>query len=650
MKKILLVFTLIFLFSLTGCKTKEQRALEDFFEASSLQADISFEVKQNKNYAEITFCNFSISEESLSMHIYEIDTTISFDLEDSIIYYQKGNNKFYSNIEENGAGAIPLSNKADDTEDEDIDIMEYVLDPEYSKNTFSFELDFEGILIDNLTKQEYDAILNEINLDTINCYGVVEKGKVISFSINFLDMISLYDSSVYSSEDELIITLENIQYDDVDPLEDIQKSSYTFIDSNQLINIIYQDLNLDLDNGNNNVNNGEGGIPQTPTYRIEFFDIFYTINPGETFDLKGNFVVNDEKFISFEECQITYSPELNLDVVGFTEHIVTVTYKGISLNRSIYVNVIGEKKTEGLIDVFESCITKSFQLENYLLLSDTTSIYKYNIITNEIEGSVDLKCQANSIYVKGEYVYVAANYSGFDFGIQKGTISKIKLSDFTLEKQLELDFYPCSIFVDKRDKVGFIKGQGQFFIYSFIDLETKEVTEITLGYEKDVLVYSEERDAFMAVSTQTTAPNEWYKYNGVTYELINDKNEQLSDIDFMTSNGKVLIHVKPWMNEVTVAKYQKGINDYTFVKHTIPTLDFYVDYCNATYYEEKIYIILSTSSGNQSLLVEIDLKTNAKKSYIVEVLDANIESIHCYKDKLYICYYDGSVLDVVPLS
>ena len=94
---------------------------------------------------------------------------------------------------------------------------------------------------------------------------------------------------------------------------------------------------------------------------------------------------------------------------------------------------------------------------------------------------------------KDNYVYVAANYPviGYNYDNLKGTITQIELDSFTIKKQMEVPFYPYSIFVDNRDNIVVGKGKDQHIKYSLINFDTEEIKDLEhlYGYEKDYLIY-----------------------------------------------------------------------------------------------------------------------------------------------------------------
>ena len=216
---------------------------------------------------------------------------------------------------------------------------------------------------------------------------------------------------------------------------------------------------------------------------------------------------------------------------------------------------------------------------------------------------------------------------------------------------MEVPFYPYSIFVDNRDNIVVGKGKDQHIKYSLINFDTEEIKDLEhlYGYEKDYLIYSEEKDAFMAITQSHTGDNPWYKFNGTEYVDVYSSNSNLNSINYICNNGHILIQVG--YESLIIGSFHSGLNDYVFETHTIYyDQQYYSEKINVTYDNNKIYYLASYTDSNIGTLGIVDLETGSLQTFKINILSYNVESIHYYNDKIYVCYLDGKILETFQVE
>lgn len=151
-----------------------------------------------------------------------------------------------------------------------------------------------------------------------------------------------------------------------------------------------------------------------------------------------------------------------------------------------------------------------FIVDNYLLIVTSTTLYKCDTNTKTIIGSVNLNGEYTTHYLKDDYLYVATRISSSP---STSAIAKIKLSDFELEKEIEINEYPHSIIVDNRDIAYFTVKEGQNDHIRKLDFESETCTITSLDSDlKDILLYDKENDIIAALDIPSSNPPEKFIY------------------------------------------------------------------------------------------------------------------------------------------
>ena len=339
MKKIFYVLTFLVLLFFTSCKSKEEKALEEFLNSPNLQTDIIIRVEQEHMAAEIKLCNIKINNDGMALEIYSIDSTIIADTNSNILYYSTPDKNYYSIINKQGiTDVLPVSTT---TEETSLDIMDYISNIEYSRTSFSFDLDIENLLLDYNQNIDKETI-KELELKKINCFGNFADNVVESFSIDLTSIQSTLNDLGYEEEGKLLIIFDNINYlDEVDILGSINISDYVQVTDSVMFEKILQDLQFIYDDNknNNNQENNNNNQQNKPSYKVAWFEDNYTIRDEKTLKLDGYLYDNNYHQIHFNQCNIKYSPRLDLTNPGLTEYTISITYNGCTLEETIFYNI-----------------------------------------------------------------------------------------------------------------------------------------------------------------------------------------------------------------------------------------------------------------------------------------------------------------------
>lgn len=260
---------------------------------------------------------------------------------------------------------------------------------------------------------------------------------------------------------------------------------------------------------------------------------------------------------------------LKADIVGevdFTrlgEYPVTlfVTVNDQTYSKDFTIQIINSQTDLQDTIELETDIVDIFRIDNYLLLATTTSLYKYDINTNRVVGIVDLKCQYNHYYYRDSYLYVTANYPYTSEYLENdqysGTINKIYFDDFSLVSQVEVNFYPYSIFVDKRNQGIVTMGLNQHVNLISLDFKTKSWKSIDHIYMKSEIYYSYQEDSFILISTRSTETPRYYVWNSTT--------SSYSYKNISPEEGYYSFTTGQYINDTSVIFFERNsIFEYTF--------------------------------------------------------------------------------------
>jgi len=609
MKKIFSLIT-VFLLSicLISCNDKERTVYDEFINSKKTTCDFYVETDIQEAKHIVTFESIDngftfITNDGIDIYTYikELNTLILFDSVNIVTYNKK-------------TKLLPKS------------LGSYFSNPKFSTQKIRCDFDLKGFLVDHGFGLSSDY---KQDIGMVDCEIKTNDTKVTEFSI---DLSKVLSKSLLGNAKTCNLIAKNIKYgDDFSPL-------YTYYEFND----IYAS-NKDLGKlFREEIINRLAGINKDH-YKLSL-DNYYALKKGEELILKGQIVKNEQTIISLEECEIVFDREIDYKANVENKYTVKIIYGNFYKIANIYVTIYDETEVSDTIFLESIYIRDIFKYENYFLISDDTKLYKYNYETKEIEGEVLLKCIANSLYFKEGYLYVAANYpysSGYlEDDAYDGTISKIDFETFTLLDQMHVDCFPYSICVDKRDKIIISKGHNQAIQYSIIDLENKTIEDIFYGYEKDCLIYNEEKDAFLSITPGLTSGNSWYFYQNGSYSSREvDSSLGVKGVSYISFDGSVIVSSKG-ENGFDYAKYNDDIKDYVteFYQNDEDELNQFYSRYYITVYNDLVYHLKVKEGNKTASLVIFNIKSREYESCTMKLEGKEIVGIEVIDNKLYIAY------------
>lgn len=633
MKKIVfLILILTCWFNLTSCSNIEMPVFEEFINSKDLSVEATLTLQNYDRIGDFKFFDLLKNEESMHFTDYIFNYELFLDNEDKIAYYNltKGIKRKSTNLNN---GDLNF----------DIHISNYYSDYIIGPNMIYYKIDIYNYLNDINSK-----LVENYNSDTVlplQACAFMENNKVVKIEIDvsqFSSILSKYSkmNGVYNSK----ITLKIINYNRVD-IPYFSKGSFTNIPSTDFLDGIL----LHYDPNNYIAIGGRYILDLKENYKIP---------EGSTLELSGSFrdKMNNEKIIPLNNLDFTveYYPALDTNKIGITNYNITINLAmGESFTASIQVNVLDVLNSTETVDLQKNDIVSVFDQSGFLLMVSPTKVYKYDYVSKSIIGEVDIKCEANSIYFKDGYLYVAANFltsTGY-----KGTISKIDFDNFEIEKQVEVKCYPYSIIVDKRDNVIISKVSGSSFYYSIVDMETGELTNLVnfTGNSGDYLIYDEITDVIHVITPFVTDINFRIKYfygEYVSYTYYEDYKSRgtLSKVDYITGNGEFMIYTNYF--QIGYCYYDFEINDFK----TVFIQDFF-DYSNVKNFPitydsntKKIYGI-GMDVNKLYCLNSYDTINSQLQSSNIRI-DGEINYIFVYDEQIYINYKNDSKLYIYDLE
>ncbi len=520
---IMVVFSL-FMTSCTETYTKEGE-LKKFFSSHSFDLTYSIKVPNQKA---IIF-KFVQTEDAFLM-----EYVADFGSEDLSIIIDKDNNLFYD-LGKN----IALVESEQEEIDEEIDAFDYIYNIQESENMLTFDFD----MVEYIESMDMDLSGMILYADDVSftCYFSDQKISRFDYEVNGVKSIIRVMNYVYGKNNSSIDAGIEIEMPE---LESCVKMS-----EEELSDHILTGASGDIDN-----------------YRLTVENYNVALTNGEILktSFKG-YIYDDTNGVKVKTLEID---DVVIDESNYTEngnYLIQVykDYCGKRLTADIVLQVKNDMVVESIakLDMIEK-LNYMFKLDEYIYLCDDKYLYKFDIECKELLGKLDLKCIGNSHYVKDDYLYVAAHYpydtTYNDSDSYLGTVTKIKLSEFKVEKQVHVNCLPKSIIVDKRDNVILSKGANQHVDIDQVDMETGKLTHIFSGYQNDVLLYDEVDDAITVLTYGHSGGNDLFKYNGSKWEEVG-----------YSSIQNVLVYLKLGDSYVTdegLYKYDMLKNEYYLEK------------------------------------------------------------------------------------
>lgn len=377
-----------------------------------------------------------------------------------------------------------------------------------------------------------------------------------------------------------------------------------------------------------------------PRYEIVLnneYDLIAELNNSAALEnLTVDLVPSSYAFTTYDNLKPEITGTIDFTKVGNYPITLSVTCNGQKYTKDFCVQVVDPSITlEKTIELQEK-IVDSFIIDNYLLLATSTSLYKYDMLTNQIVGSVDLKCQYNNYYYRDSFLYVTANYPYTDTHLNNnkysGTVNKISFEDFSLVSQVEVNLFPYGIIVNNRNQAIVKLGMQDINLVS-LDFETQTWKEISYTDTHGELYYDVQEDSFVLIYPQSEKQPKFYTWNSATssYSYINLTTE--FGYHIFRNQGQYIANGVVLFDSTSIYKY-------TF-PNTIQKIDLSLQKMNClednhlegnTLY--KLYFFRDLL--DYTYIVKYDLETNSYDYKKIRVDNSVYLKFEVYQDTIYL--------------
>ena len=657
MKKLFLTIFIVLLsvLCITGCEKgsieESEKAFEEFLNAKNIQLDMLMRVEKDEDIVQSKLLSFAVNGQDIKLDLTQYDMSFVYIDFSKNLYYEnreKGNERCYVDNVRDFVDVIKEESKDAKT----IDIKNYLTEITYQKTSVEFNFDVAKILV----KLGGMGIVNvgSQKVDPIKVTATVDDGKITEVNMDLAPTIKKIVGedapSVYT------ITAKNIDYKNVEiKIPTVTTSIPNLGTDIGIFDIIISDLDK-VTNGNSGGNSNTGGNTGNnnvqPNYSLSLYRYDYYVAKGKEIDINGVIYNNSDTVAYLKDCNYTVTPQIDLQRAGKTDHTISLEVDGTVLSSKITITVIEEQKANENFTIGVDSIYNVFDMGEYLLIASKDKLYKYDTSSKQVVANVSLIYTANSIYTKGEYLFVAANdikqKAYLENDAYRGTVSKIKIEDFSLVNQVTVNCCPYSIFVDNRDSVIVGKGYDQHIEYSEVDMSTGELKNVLSGYQKDYLIYDEQKDAFLSVTQNISSSNEWYFYGDNAYNSAGKKSTlAIEKISYVSDNGKTIISVTGAKSFV-YAVYNQAKQDYESKEYTQSTLPEFNYTDNVKFIDiegDEVYRVLSYAGNRTMGCIMVYNTVNDEQEYkLIELEDKMLTNMFVVDGVVYVNYDNDNKL------
>ena len=280
-------------------------------------------------------------------------------------------------------------------------------------------------------------------------------------------------------------------------------------------------------------------VPYTENFTFELdYEEIYIGGINQEFNLYGEVYKNNEIYdvnfypIKIEEeydpsipgeYDLTASVNISFEKMDNSGNIVTETIILKDTFKLIVLSPVEATFEELNIGKIES-VEYSFGFDHYYIICPVGSLIIYDLNNPNEYKTIEINGRCNSYYYKDGYLYISSvePYESEYSDNFTGYISKIDLENAIKVEEIKVNSAPDSIVVDKRNNIIISKEQNQHVTIDYLDMNTKEISIMGHGYYGDKLIYNEQDDMVLIVSTYTTLQPNIYKYNeeNEVFELV----------------------------------------------------------------------------------------------------------------------------------
>lgn len=317
----------------------------------------------------------------------------------------------------------------------------------------------------------------------------------------------------------------------------------------------------------------------------------------------------------------------------FTERIkLTDTF-------TLYVLGINDVTFEEINEYSFNSVEYSFGIGNYYIICNDGNLNIIDLDKPSQYQYVRISGRCNSYYYKDGYLYISSvdpyedeysdNFTGY--------ITKIDLENIIKDEEVKVNCAPDSIVVDKRNNVIISKEQNQHIDIEYLDMNTKTLSTFCKGYYGDKLIYNEEEDIVLVVSTKNTGTPIAYKYNNQTktYEEVEKSYELESTAHIPMVFGRYY-NAFIFGDRLNKKEYAEFVNEEIITKEIpLPYQFLTFDATHQVSINSESYGVLQYSMGICYVTV-CDKVSNEYQVYNLTNYNNNeINSLHLYDNKIY---------------
>ena len=271
-------------------------------------------------------------------------------------------------------------------------------------------------------------------------------------------------------------------------------------------------------------------VPHTENFEFKLdYEEYYIDGTNQEFSLWGTIYKNGEEFNAYFS-KVKIEEEYDASIPGEYDLTGSIEFNAYYMDKdgNNIVNTINLKDSFKLIVLsplevtFEEINTQkiesveySFGFENYYIICPEDQLIIIDLHNPNEHKTVEINGRCNSYFFKDGYLYISSvepyedeysdNFTGY--------ISKIDLENLTVVEEIKVNSAPDSIVVDKRNNIIISKEQNQHVSIDYLDMNTKQISVMSEGYYGDKLIYNEQDDMVIIVSTFSTTQPNIYKYN-----------------------------------------------------------------------------------------------------------------------------------------
>jgi len=393
-------------------------------------------------------------------------------------------------------------------------------------------------------------------------------------------------------------------------------------------------------------------LPSEYTFQVDEKEVYIFVN--ESIYLSGKIFKNgefekDTGFVLIEgeydknkpgKYNLTASVNKTVKKLDKSGNLVSKQFK-LTDTFTLIVLELQEKTFEELNTPILTDVYYSFGVNNYYIMccNDTLNIVDLNNFTQCKEIKISGRC--NSYYYKDGYLYISSvdpyDIESYEYNYT-GYISKIDLDKGIKVEEISVNSAPDSIVVDKRNNIIISKEQNQHITIDYLDMNTKQISAMCSGYYGDKLIYNEQEDMVLIISTLSSGSPEAYKYNEnvKAFELV-EKQIKLEtstsyskDIYIRYYNALIFNGKSSWLT------YGEFVNGEVIIKE-IPCANSRLLPGARSYasIDAESYVAMRCE-GKKCEITWCDKETGDYQAYSLKNFDNHeIDSIHTYNKKIY---------------